>query len=83
MLCFKGDRRLSTKMETPFKNCYTYAFSNYVVKVCEMFMCPHYKQHAINNIRPCFLIAPNIQRDSIRLNQFRTSIFSELYMVCE
>jgi hypothetical protein len=38
VLLFKGGRRLSTNMETALKN--VYAFSNIVVKLCEIFICP-------------------------------------------
>jgi hypothetical protein len=34
-------------------------------------------------IRPTKFLTRNIQRDSKRLTQFRTSIFPELYVVCE
>jgi hypothetical protein len=42
---FRGGRRLSTKIENTFKNYYTFSYG--VVKVCEIFRCPTYKQHAI------------------------------------
>jgi hypothetical protein len=56
MLCFKGGRRLLTKMETTLKN--NDAFSNIVVKVCKMFICPTCKEHEIKNRRHYFLTAP-------------------------
>jgi hypothetical protein len=49
-----GERRLLTKMETMLKN--SYAFSNVVVKFCEIFTCPVCEEHEIKNRKHYFLI---------------------------
>ena len=40
-------------------------------------------QHAMRRIVICGLPHSTVQRDSKRWTQFRTSVFPELYMVCE
>lgn len=57
----RGEKRIYTKMVTTLK--INSAFSNVVVKFCEIFTCPTCKQHEVTNGRLYFMAARCIMID--------------------